>query len=148
MYLMSQGNAIYQTQNTEIAMNYLLGIQAFNLNYALEIDPNFLSEDAHEHDNSVYSVAFVESGQLDMEKVSNWISNLLRTQGQDIFRMKGILNIAGMNERLVLQGVHMLLNAKPDRLWKPEEIRRNELVFIGRNLDEMQLKEELKACLV
>ncbi|ACB50838.1 hypothetical protein cce_1488 [Crocosphaera subtropica ATCC 51142] len=139
---------IYQTQNTEIAMNYLLGVQAFNLNYALEIDPNFLSEDAHEHDNSVYSVAFIESGQLDMEKVSNWISNLLRTQGQDIFRMKGILNIAGMNERLVLQGVHMLLNAKPDRLWKPEEIRRNELVFIGRNLDEMQLKEELKACLV
>ncbi|ACK64940.1 cobalamin synthesis protein P47K [Rippkaea orientalis PCC 8801] len=139
---------IYQTQNTEIAMNYLLGIKAFDLNYALEVDPNFLSEDAHEHDSSISSVSLVELGELDLQKVSNWIGELLRTQGTDIFRMKGILNIQGMAERFVFQGVHMLVDAQPDRPWKPQETRKNELVFIGRNLDEMKLKEEFRACLI
>ncbi len=139
---------IYQTQNAEIEINKILGVRAFDLNHALEIDPNFLCEDAHEHDDSVYSIALLESGALDVEKLNNWIGNLLRTQGTDIFRMKGILNINGADERFVFQGVHMLFDGKRDRLWKPDESRQNKLVFIGRNLNEMQLKEDFRACLV
>jgi G3E family GTPase len=139
---------IYRTQNTELTMDALLGIEAFNLDRALEIDPNFLGEDAHEHDESVYSVAIVESGEVDGNKLNSWLSNLLQTQGQDIFRMKGILNIAGKRERFVFQGVHMLLDGKPDRPWKSDRERKNELVFIGRNLDEARLKEDFRSCLV
>jgi G3E family GTPase len=139
---------IYRTQNSELAMDALLGVQAFNLDRALEIDPQFLSEDAHEHDESVKSFAIVESGELDGQKLNNWLSQLLQTQGVDIFRMKGILNIAGEDERFVFQGVHMLLDGKADRLWKEGETRKNELVFIGRNLDEDQLKEDFRQCLV
>ncbi|MBD1854816.1 GTP-binding protein, partial [Leptolyngbya sp. FACHB-1624] len=118
------------------------------LDRALEIDPNFLGEDAHEHDETVTSVAIVESGALDGETLNAWLGRLLRYQGQDIFRMKGILNIAGEDHRFVFQGVHMLFDGKPDRLWKPNEARKNELVFIGRNLDETALKEDFRACLV
>lgn len=139
---------IYQTHNTEIAMDYLLGVKAFDLNDALAIDPNFLDEDTHEHDNSIASISIVEPGELDFQKVSDWIGYLLRTQGTDIFRLKGILNIQGMPERFVFQGVHMLLDAQPDRPWKPQEIRQNQLVFIGRNLDEVQLKEDFQQCLI
>lgn len=137
---------IYRTQNSEVSMDALLGVQAFDLDRALEIDPNFLGEDAHEHDESVYSIALVEKGELDGEKLNSWLGELLRTKGQDIFRMKGILNIAGEDSRFVFQGVHMLFEGKPDRLWKPGETRKNELVFIGRNLDEAQLKQEFLAC--
>ncbi|MFB2877429.1 CobW family GTP-binding protein [Floridanema aerugineum] len=139
---------IYRTQNSELEMEALLGVNAFDLNRALEIDPQFLNENAHEHDETVASVAIVESGELDEEKLNNWISNLLRTQGTDIFRMKGILNIAGEDQRFVFQGVHMIFEGKPDRKWKPNETRKNELVFIGRNLDEAQLKEDFRQCLV
>jgi G3E family GTPase len=139
---------IYRTQNAELEMEALLGVNAFDLNRALEIDPQFLNENAHEHDETVGSIAIVESGELDEEKLNNWISNLLRTQGTDIFRMKGILNIAGEDQRFVFQGVHMIFEGKPDRKWKPNETRKNELVFIGRNLDEAQLKEEFRQCLV
>ena len=139
---------IYRTQNAELEMEALLGVNAFDLNRALEIDPQFLDENAHEHDETVGSIAIVESGELDEEKLNNWISNLLRTQGPDIFRMKGILNIAGEDERFVFQGVHMIFEGKPDRKWKPNETRKNELVFIGRNLDEAKLKEEFRQCLV
>lgn len=137
----------YRTYNAELEMDALLGVQAFDLNRALTIDPEFLSEDAHEHDATVGSVAIVESGTLDGEKINNWISELLRTQGQDIFRMKGILNIAGENNRCVFQGVHMLFDSKIDRPWQPNETRKNELVFIGRNLNKNQLKEDFCKCL-
>ncbi len=72
----------------------------------------------------------------------------MQTKGVDIFRMKGILNVAGKSDRLVFQGVHMLFDGKPDRPWKEGETRKNELVFIGRNLDEAQLREDFKQCLV
>ncbi len=139
---------IYRTQNSELEMDALLGVKAFNLDHALEIDPEFLNEDAHEHDETVKSFAIVESGALDGQKLNNWLSNLLQTKGVDIFRMKGILNIAGEEDRFVFQGVHMLFDGKPDRPWKEEETRNNELVFIGRNLDEAQLREDFKQCLV
>jgi G3E family GTPase len=139
---------IYRTENAHISMDRLLGIRAFDLEKALEIDPNFLSEDAHEHDESVYSVAIVESGEIDLDKLHSWMGELLRTQGPNVFRMKGILNVEGMDERVVFQGVHMLFDVTVDRLWKPQETRKNELIFIGRNLDEKQLKKDFRACLI
>lgn len=138
---------IYRTRNAELEMDALLGIGAFDLDRALEIDPEFLSETAHEHDETVGSVAIIESGELDGNKLNEWISYLLQTQGPDIFRMKGILTIAGKEQRFVFQGVHMLFDGRADRLWKAGE-RKNELVFIGRNLDEAQLRKDFRACLV
>jgi G3E family GTPase len=139
---------IYRTQNAELTMDALLGVKAFDLNRALEIDPEFLGEDAHQHDETVTSVAIVESGAVDGEKLNQWLGELLQTKGVDIFRMKGILNIAGEDLRFVFQGVHMLFTGKPDRPWKDSEIRKNEMVFIGRNLDEAELKQNFRACLV
>lgn len=138
---------IYRTRNAEVEMQALLGVQAFDLNRALEIDPNFLKEDAHEHDETVTSVALVETGAIDMRLLNEWLSFLLQTQGPDIFRMKGILNIAGEERRFVFQGVHMLFDGKRDRPWKPNETRTNELVFIGRNLNAEQLRADFVACI-
>ncbi len=139
---------IYRTRDAQIEMDALLGVNAFDLNQALQIDPDFLNEDAHEHDETVGSIALVESGELDGEKLNNWLGELLRDHGPDIFRMKGILNMAGEDERFVFQGVHMLFDGRPDRPWRPDEARKNELVFIGRNLEQLQLAERFRACLV
>ncbi|MEM8809087.1 MAG: GTP-binding protein [Cyanobacteria bacterium P01_G01_bin.38] len=139
---------IYRTRDAQIEMDALLGINAFDLNQALQIDPDFLDELAHEHDQTVGSMALVESGELDGEKLNNWLGELLRDHGPDIFRMKGILNVAGEDNRFVFQGVHMLFDGRPDRPWKPDETRKNELVFIGRNLEQLQLADRFRACLV
>ncbi|MEM9153292.1 MAG: GTP-binding protein [Cyanobacteria bacterium P01_F01_bin.3] len=139
---------LYRTQDAAVEMDAVLGVQAFDLTRALEIDPDFLGEDAHEHDETVGSIALVEAGEINGQKLNDWLSNLLQTQGPDIFRMKGILNIQGEDQRFVFQGVHMLFDGRPDRQWKPDEPRKNELVFIGRNLDADQLKEDFRACLV
>ena len=139
---------IYRTRNAELQMDALLGVKAFDLNRALEIEPDFLGEHTHEHDETVTSVAIVESGAIDGNKFSDWIEELLRTQGTNIFRTKGILNIAGDNKRFVFQGVHMVFDGRPDRPWKATETPKNELVFIGRNLNENQLREDFHRCLV
>ncbi|RAM51367.1 MAG: GTP-binding protein [Hapalosiphonaceae cyanobacterium JJU2] len=139
---------IYRTRNSQVEMDALLGVKAFDLDRALEIDPEFLGEDAHQHDETVYSVALVAEGALNGDQLNNWLGKLLQTQGADIFRMKGILNIAGESDRFVFQGVHMIFEGKPDRPWKDSETRKNELVFIGRNLDEAKLKQDFLACLV
>lgn len=106
---------VYRTQDAAVEMESVLGVQAFDLTRALEIDPDFLGEDAHEHDETVGSIALVESGEIDGQKLNSWLSKLLQTRGPDIFRMKGILNIQGEDQRYVFQGVHMLFDGRPDR---------------------------------
>ena len=71
----------------------------------------------------------------------------LLEKGIDIFRMKGFLSIKGDSRRFVFQGVHMLFNGQPDRSWD-DLPRRNQLIFIGRNLDEQGMRQGFKDCLV
>ncbi len=139
---------IFRTRNAQIETATILGMNAFDLNNALQIDPDFLNETAHEHDETVGSLALVESGELDGDKLNAWIGQLLRDHGPDIFRMKGILNLAGEDCRFVFQGVHMLFDGCQDRPWKPDESRTNELVFIGRNLEQMNLADSFRGCLI
>ena len=101
----------------------------------------------HEHDDEVGSIAIERDGDVDPEKFNRWLGKLLQKRGVDIFRTKGIISIAGDPMRMVFQGVHMLLDAQPDRPWG-DDPRRNQLVLIGRNLDEQAIREGFDACLV
>jgi G3E family GTPase len=139
---------IYPTQNCELDIHSVLGVKAFDLKNALSIDPQFLTEAAHEHDETVSSISIVETGSMNSDKLTTWLNQLVQTQGRNIFRLKGILNVDDEDRRFVLQGVHMLLEGRPGKPWKPNENRRNEMVFIGRNLPETMLKEGFRSCLV
>jgi G3E family GTPase len=154
---------LYRTENSEIDLSKVLEVGGFDLKRALELEPDFLkeaeehehehgAEDHHEHehdhhhDEDVGSVGISTPGDLDEKKLSDWLGTLLRTKGQDIFRMKGVLAVKGRDMRFVFQGVHMLMDGRPDRPWGAEP-RRNTLVFIGRNLDRKELNEGFRACL-
>ncbi len=100
----------------------------------------------HEHDDEVGSIAIERDGDVDPDLLNIWLSRLLAERGVDIFRMKGFISFAGEPKRFVFQGVHMLFDSQPDRLWG-DSPRRNQLVFIGRNLDEESLREGFEACL-
>lgn len=139
---------IYCTQNCELEIDSVLGVKAFDLKNALSIDPEFLSETAHDHDETVSSISIVEAGSVSSDKLTTWLNQLVQVQGQNIFRMKGILNVDDEDRRFVLQGVHMLLEGRPGKPWKPNENRRNEMVFIGRDLHEAMLKEGFQSCLI
>jgi G3E family GTPase len=101
----------------------------------------------HTHDSEVSSVGITCDGDLDEKKFNEWLGELLREKGTDIFRMKGILSIAKQSRRFVFQGVHMLFDGRPDKEWEDER-RNNQLVFIGRNLNRAELTEGFYSCLV
>jgi G3E family GTPase len=100
----------------------------------------------HEHDEEVTSVGLEFAGDFDQKKLNAWLGELLMTKGTDIFRMKGIVAIAGAADRFVFQGVHMLFDGQPDRPWGATP-RASQLVFIGRNLDRQALHDGFRACL-
>ena len=100
----------------------------------------------HEHDDEVGSVAIESLGNIDPEKLNDWISELLREKGIDIFRTKGFISYAEESRKIVFQGVHMLFSAEPGSEWG-DEPRKNQLVFIGRNLDEEAIRREFQKCL-
>jgi G3E family GTPase len=138
---------IHCAHNCDINVDSVLGIRAFDLKNVLAIDPKLLDDVAHEHDRSIRSLAIVNRGNVSSRKLTSWLAQLVQTNGRDIFRIKGILNVDHEERRFVFQAVHMLLDGRPGRPWKPGETRKNELVFIGRNLDERSLREEFHACL-
>jgi G3E family GTPase len=100
----------------------------------------------HRHDDTVGSVGIRADGQVDPQAFGPWISELLSTRGNDIFRTKGILNLVGHERRYVIQGVHMLVDGTFDRPWPPGP-RENQLVFIGRRLDRGLLEGGFRRCL-
>ena len=101
----------------------------------------------HEHDDEIGSFAIERDGDVDLEKMNAWLSKLLAEKGIDIFRMKGFISISGDPRRFVFQGVHMLFDAQPEREWGEME-RKNQLIFIGRNLDEKVIQQDFDKCLI
>ncbi len=100
----------------------------------------------HEHDDEVGSIAIESLGNIDPDKLNSWITKLLREKGVDIFRTKGFISYDEEPRRIVFQGVHMLFTAEPGSEWG-EEPRKNQLVFIGRNLDEYAIRADFQKCL-
>jgi len=75
------------------AIEDLLDIRGFNLNAILEIEPDFLTDVDHEHDDDVTSFVFRESRPLNLERVEDFLSGIVQVYGTKLMRYKGVLNI-------------------------------------------------------
>lgn len=98
------------------------------------------------HDESVSSFYISDDRPLDLQKVEAWLSEVIREMGGKIYRSKGILQIRGQPKRVIFQGVQMMFDARPDRLWNAGERRMSQLVFIGKELDEARIRRGFAAC--
>lgn len=136
----------HRTLQSEIEIGHILGIDAFDLATKLEIDPGFLEEEDHDHDDDVTSLFFRETRPLDIDKVNQFLNEWLQDHGTDTFRYKGVLHIKGADRRVVFQGIHMLFSSYADRPWKSSETPHSEFVIIGRNLDELWFKKQFADC--
>lgn len=164
---------IHRTSRAALPLSLILGQGAFDLSRVCGIDPGFLDppppEAAHVHDehcghghghghdhdapatqshhthgDGVASVS-LRAGPVDGEAASRWLQALAAKDGASILRLKGILAIEGGARKLVVQGVHMLLEGEAQE-WRAGEPRVSRLVFIGRGLDEQALRQGLADC--
>jgi len=138
---------IIRTARCDAPLEEVVGLNAFSLDRVLEVEPDFLESDHdHEHDDDITSVSFVSETPLDFEKFQAWFGKVLQTRGQDILRSKGILDFDGLDERYVFQGVHMLMDGSPMGDWPKDKPKSSRVVFIGRDIENMGLKEGFEAC--
>mmetsp|Transcript_62426 Transcript_62426/g.103846 ORF Transcript_62426/g.103846 Transcript_62426/m.103846 type:complete len:437 (+) Transcript_62426:23-1333(+) len=137
---------IVRCQNAQVALGAVLDLHGFDLERVLEMDPEFLDVDGeHMHDDRVISVGFSQPGELDLEKTNNWLGKMVQLKGMDIYRMKGVLAMAGCENKFVYQAVHMQFHGDFTEPWGMEP-RNNRLIFIGKNLDRQMLTEGFEGC--
>jgi G3E family GTPase len=130
----------------ETDIKELIDIRGFNLNAALEVDPEFLTGDYHEHDDEVTSFVWKDARPMHMEKIETFLSLMVQNYGEDLLRYKGVLNIQGEPRRMIFQGVHMLMGGSPGKPWAPGEARESVMVFIGKGIPRRLFEEGLAYC--
>ena len=139
---------IQRTQYCAIDPASVLKLGAFDLKNILSIEPDLLAEDAHDHDHddTIGCVAILEPTTLEPTALNQWLNTLVQDIGKDLLRMKGVISLQDEPRRFVCHGVHMMLDGRPGKAWRPEEARTSRMVFIGHNLDEAALREGFDAC--
>jgi G3E family GTPase len=97
------------------------------------------------HDDGVKGISLTLDKPVDGQKITTWLNELLARRGPDILRAKGIIDVRGEERRLVFQAVHMILEGDFQRPWTDKDKRYSRMVFIGRDLDEAELKAGFEA---
>ena len=69
---------IAESRQGVAALEDLLDIRGFNLNAILEIEPDFLSDVTHEHDDEITSFVFREKRPMDLEKIEDFLSAMVQ----------------------------------------------------------------------
>lgn len=139
---------IVRVEQSKVSVDNVLNLRAFDLQKTLDMDPEFLNTDnEHEHDHTVSSVGIVDKRPLDLDALMRWVHYLLVNKGTDMYRMKGVLNVADADERYMFQTVHMIFNGNFDVPWEPNEERESKFVFIGKNIDHEELREGFLSCI-
>lgn len=99
------------------------------------------------HAAGVSSVSLSFPRRFEPSRFLPWLQRLVVEQGGDLLRAKGILAFSGEPRRFVFQAVHMTVDSGMGHAWAAGEEVESKLVFIGRQLDESTLREELTHCL-
>ncbi|MGX9225623.1 CobW family GTP-binding protein [Streptomyces albus] len=138
---------ISTSRHAAVDLDTVLGVAAFDLARASTADRRWLEEDSgHWHDPDITSVSVELAGDLDRTALEEWLARLGAARGPDLYRIKGILALAGEDRRCVLQGLHRLHELSEGAPWQRGEPRRSRLVLIGRGLDRAELEAGLRAC--
>jgi len=93
----------------------------------------------HKHDRSITSFMLAFDEPLDWMAVSDWLAYLRNARGEDLLRVKGILNLSGERTPIAIHGVHHVFHppvALPE--W-PDADRRSRIVFITRGVARQEV---------
>ena len=122
--------------------NVLLGLGAAAES---DLDSRFSHHEleGEDHDHDDFFSFHLDLPQL--KRPEDLIARLLPViERHDILRVKGFMDVAGKDMRLVLQGVGPRLQHYYDRAWDANESRRSRLVVIGlRGLDRAAIARDL-----
>lgn len=99
--------------------------------------------DINRHSAEIASFALEFENPLQWEHVANWLDALVLGHGNDLLRVKGILNIDGRGRPVVVQAVQSLFHPPFELSTWPEGARKSRIVFITRNISRAFVLEVL-----
>jgi len=150
-----QGSRILPTQQCQVPLELLLGVNLMPRDkYISDNYQNSREHKHHHHDHEHHShshhlendgfvsIAFRSDKPFDVNRFEDFLAEAMP---QDVFRAKGILWFSDSDMRHIFQlsGPRYTLNAND---WRT--LPKNELVFIGRKLDQTEIVTKLSHCLL
>eukprot|EP00443_Scrippsiella_acuminata_P016526 CAMPEP_0115176838 /NCGR_PEP_ID=MMETSP0270-20121206/5074_1 /TAXON_ID=71861 /ORGANISM="Scrippsiella trochoidea, Strain CCMP3099" /LENGTH=473 /DNA_ID=CAMNT_0002589747 /DNA_START=132 /DNA_END=1554 /DNA_ORIENTATION=- len=132
---------------TPVPVEELCDVRAFSLDKALEFDSTFLDDqDDHVHDPSIQAFGVKLQGALNQARLNTFFTEVLKRYPKEMYRMKGILDVKGIEERYIFHAVNCHFGGMPQGAWSPEGPRESRAVFIGRGIDHTWLAGQLRLC--
>jgi len=125
----------------------LCDVRAFSLDKALEFDSTFLDEqDDHVHDPFIKALGVKLQGSLNQDRLNGFFAEVLKRYPKEMYRMKGILDVKGIEERYIFHAVNCHFGGVPQGAWSSETARESRAVFIGRGIDHVWIVDRLRLC--
>lgn len=100
--------------------------------------------DRSRHDAHIGSFCLTFEDPLDWDLFNRWLMAVRASWGDRLLRVKGVLNVAGESQPLVIHGVHRTFHPPTLLARWPDDDRRSRLVFITRDLDRESVEESWK----
>ena len=97
--------------------------------------------------NDIVSQGYIIGESLDLLKIRHYFTVMLFIQGTYFYRIKGILNIEGLDRKLIIQSVKGAPVFTDGDAWQENEVRETRIVFIGKNLKREILEKGIRQCI-
>ncbi len=106
-------------------------------------------EHEHQHDRSrhdahIGSFCLTFERPLEWDRFNPWLMAVRAAWGDKLLRVKGVLDVVGEPQPLVIHGVHRTFHPPTLLARWPDADRRSRLVFITRDLDRASVEESWK----
>ena len=100
---------------------------------------------AHSHHaDGIHAFCIELDGALDWTAFGVWLTMLLHCHGNKVLRVKGMLNVAGVDTPVVVNGVQHLVHPPVHLARWPDGERRSRIVFIVEDLERSVIEESLR----
>ena len=101
--------------------------------------------DINRHDEHIRTFTMTFNDALDWTAFGIWLTMLLHAHGEKVLRVKGILNVKGVDEPVVINGVQHVVHPPMHLKSWPDEDRRSKIVFIVDDIEQELIERSLAA---
>lgn len=99
------------------------------------------------HLEEVTSISLRESRPLDYDKFLQFLSAISQAHGQDLYRVKGLLQFEGVEKPVIIQGVQTVFSPPTYADAWPRAERESRLVFIGKGIARERIAARFGECI-
>jgi G3E family GTPase len=103
------------------------------------------THDHHPHADDIRTLALSFDEPVDWTRFGIWLTMLLHRHGNELLRVKGILNVADAATPVAVHAVQHLVHLPRHLGAWPDADRRSRLVFIARGLDPAVIERSFRA---